>query len=175
MWLIIRSCVRTFYYKLFCFKKIKITCLNLFYKCSRIKIKKGKAIIKDKLQMKNNAMIYVNDGGIIEIGKSVSINFNSIVACHKMIVIGNNVAIGPNVCIYDHDHKFNKNGMQEGYNASDIIIEDNVWIGANCVILRGTHIGRNTVIGAGCIVKGKIPSNSLVKQNRENIVEKLHD
>ena len=46
-------------------------------------------------------------------------------------------------------------------------IGKNVWIGANTVILRGTKIGDNCVIGAGTIVKGDFPENSIIVQNRE--------
>ena len=108
----------------------------------------------------------------IIIGNNVSFNRNSICAAHKFISIGNNSSIGPNCCIYDHDHRFGKNGKEPGFKTDDVVIEENVWIGAGSIILRGTHIGKNSVIGAGCIIKGDIPPNSLVTQNREiNIVE----
>ena len=42
------------------------------------------------------------------------------------------------------------------------------WIGANTVILRGTHIGANSVIAAGCVVSGNIPANTILVQKREN-------
>jgi len=46
------------------------------------------------------------------------------------------------------------------------VIGDNVWIGAGCIILRGTVIGDNCVIGAGSVIKGKIESNTLITQRR---------
>lgn len=92
---------------------------------------------------------------------------------HKNIFIGDNTSIGPNVCIYDHDHKFGEQGKKQGFNSSEVIIEENVWIGAGTIILRGTHIGKNCVIGAGCVIKGEVPENSLVTQNREVKIVKL--
>ena len=114
----------------------------------------------------------VNNGKIV-IGNNVSFNRNSICASHEFISIGDKSSIGPNCCIYDHDHKFGKNGKEPGFKTGTVIIEENVWIGAGSIILRGTHIGKNSVIGAGCIIKGEIPPNSLVKQNRTVEVEKL--
>lgn len=107
--------------------------------------------------------------GILSIGKQVNFNRNCIVACRQKISIGDNCSFGPNVCIYDHDHSFNTGGkVPNKFKCSDVIIEDGCWIGAGVIILRGTHIGKNSVIGAGTVVKGSIPSNSLVTSNREN-------
>lgn len=80
---------------------------------------------------------------------------------------------GPNVCIYDHDHKYDAEGFKEGYRTGAIVIEDHCWIGANVTILRGTHIGEGCVIGAGAILKGDIPEHSLVTPNRELIITRL--
>ena len=51
-----------------------------------------------------------------------------------------------------------------------VVIGDNVWIGANAVILKGTYIGSNTVIGAGTVVSGSIPPKSLVFDRKETVV-----
>ena len=48
-----------------------------------------------------------------------------------------------------------------GYKTGSVVIEDDVWIGANCVILKDTHIGRNCVIAAGSVVKGNIPARTV--------------
>jgi acetyltransferase-like isoleucine patch superfamily enzyme len=43
-----------------------------------------------------------------------------------------------------------------------VVIEDDVWIGANCIILRGVKIGKGSVIAAGSVVKGDISAYSVV-------------
>lgn len=115
-------------------------------------------------------------GGEIKIGENVSFNRNSMALCRKRIEIGNYVAIGPNVCIYDHDHKFGFGGIIEGaYNTGDVVIEDNCWIGAGVIILRNTSIGMGSVIGAGTVVSGKIPPNSLVTSGRQLTIDPIVD
>lgn len=107
-------------------------------------------------------------GGALEFGDGVFFNRNCTVVARKSIKIGNHCSFGPNVCIYDHDHTFGrakKNG--EAFKVSDVVIGNNCWTGANTVILRGTTIGDNCVIGAGCVVKGDIPANSIVTSGRE--------
>lgn len=110
-------------------------------------------------------------GGQLTVDDNVFFNRNNIIVCHKKISIGKNCSFGPNVVIYDHDHKFGIQGIEVGeYNTSPIIIEENCWIGANVTILRGTHIGSCCVIGAGSIVKGEIPPHSLVTSDRKMII-----
>lgn len=71
--------------------------------------------------------------------------------------------IGPNVCIYDHDHNY----KGTGYLSGEIFIGKNVWIGANAVILRGTRLGDGCVVGADTVVKGIFDEDMLITQNRE--------
>ena len=90
-------------------------------------------------------------------------------ACQEAVTLGDNVILSPNVQIYDHDHDYRAEGGVAAmkYKTSPVVIGSNVWIGANCVILRGTHIGDNCVIGAGCVLRGDIPANSVVTQERK--------
>lgn len=116
----------------------------------------------------------VTNGGNLHLGNFVFFNRNCIVVALHQITIGNNCIFGPGVTIYDHDHKFSYDGIIHGkYNTSPVIIEDNCWVGANVMILRGTHIGEGCVIGAGTVVKGEIPAHSIVTSNRELIIRPI--
>ena len=117
--------------------------------------------------MKQGVYIAVIDGGKITIGENVSLNRNCILVCHDAISIADNCAVGPNVVFYDHDHNFGENGIEPGFKTAPIVIEKNCWIGAGATILRGTHIGEGSVIGAGAVVRGEIPPHSKVTANRE--------
>lgn len=142
-----------------------ISHLQLYVKDGNIKIGKS-------FNIKQGVYLAAVNGGCINVGNNVSLNRNCILVSHKNISIGDNVAVGPNVVFYDHDHKFGENGIEEGYKTGSITIGKNCWIGASVTILRGTHIGEGSIIGAGCIVQGEIPPNSLVKMQRElNIFE----
>ena len=110
-----------------------------------------------------NSELTARDGHIV-IGDHVFINRNCMIAAHEKIQIGNGTTIGPNVCIYDHDH----NG-KGGYNTSPIIINNNVWIGAGSIILKGVTIGENATVAAGTLVTKDIPANTVVYQKRETV------
>lgn len=81
---------------------------------------------------------------------------------------------GPGVTIYDHDHIFSPEGILPGFKLGEVVIEDGCWIGANVTILRNTHIGKNSVIGAGTVVKGDIPAGSLVTGQRNINITPIH-
>ncbi len=132
---------------------------------AKLKIGKG-------FKMRDGAKIRVRKGATCVIGNNSSINCNNIIACRERIEIGNDVMLSPNVLIYDHDHDFRVNGgVKAGkYRTAPVKIGNNVWIGANTVILRGTEICDNCVIGAGCIVKGKYKEGSVIIQKRNEEV-----
>jgi len=172
---VIKSVLYAIFLKMKYYSKIRMNNYlgNKFYSLSRIYIHgKGKIQI-GKMSLQTNAVLS-SVGGILSIGENVHINRNSCIICRDNIIIKDNVSIGPNVAIYDHDHCFGKNGKCSGFNCSQVVIGNNVWIGAGTIILRGTIIGDNCVIGAGCVIKGTIPNNSIVKMQREISVEKLY-
>lgn len=110
----------------------------------------------------------------IEIGDNVGIS-SACLWAQDSITIGNNVNIGGDCLIMDNDahpHDFLKRrnsyleqvGLETCLNdipAAPIVIEDDVWIGARCQILKGVHIGARTIIAAGSIVTKDIPADVL--------------
>lgn len=119
-------------------------------------------------KMRDGAKIRVRKNAVCIIGNNSSVNCNNMIACHERVVIGDGVQFSPNVQIYDHDHDFRaEGGLNAGkFRTSPVVIGNNVWIGANTVILRGTEIGDDSVIGAGCVIKGKYPAGCVVVQKR---------
>lgn len=114
---------------------------------------------------------YCSIGKNITIGHDFFCNRNCIFLDDGKITIGDNVMIGPNVGIYTVNHPMDYMKRNRGeFITKDIVIEDNVWIAANCVILPGVKIGRGSVIGAGVVVDKNIPENSLVKRNDSIII-----
>lgn len=139
-----------------------------------IKTYNGTINILEECSVKSGTYLAAVEGGAIEIGKNVFFNRNCTIVCREKVKIGNGCLFGPNICIYDHNHKFSSDGIKEGFRKGEIIVEEGCWIAANCVILKGTHIGKNSIIGAGVVLSGEIPSNSIVRISKENyILEKI--
>ena len=113
----------------------------------------------------------------IIIGNNVGISGVTIYA-RKSIIIGDNTKIGGNTKIFDND--FHPVDPQERLMSSNknmkikpIFIGKNVFIGCNCLILKGTQIGDNTTIGAGSVVSGTFPANCIVAGNPAKIIKFL--
>lgn len=102
----------------------------------------------------------VGDGKVY-IGKNVCMNANVYIVGRKNIYVGEGTMFGPNVVIFDHDHDYRSVDWRNKYICKDIYIGKNVWIGANVTILMGSYIGDNSVVGAGTVVKGRIPENTI--------------
>jgi len=164
---------------------------NVFFnKCPLIlKDKKAKIIIGSNttinssnygyhINMHSKCKLYADrSGAIIKIGDNCRIHGTCIHAYSK-IIIGNNCLIAANTQIIDgngHLLSFDntKNRIHTTDNGKEIIIEDNVWIAANCVILGGTRIGEGSVITAGSVVKGIVPRNSIYGGNPSKLIKKI--
>lgn len=132
---------------------------------------KSKIFIGNAVTFQRNNSLSSVFGGELHIGSRCHFNRNCIIICQKEIIIKDDVIFGPGVTIYDHDHIFSYHGILPGFKLGSVVIEKGCWIGANVTILRNTHIGECCVIGAGTIIKGDIPSHSIVTSNRElNII-----
>ncbi len=130
----------------------------------------GTLCMADSLSNRGYLQIVVMDG-ILKIGKGCFFNSNCSVTCLARVVIGDNCCFGNNVVVVDHDHDTGSGAG--GFITSEVIIGDNVWVGANSVILRGSRIGDNCVIAAGSIVRGEVKSNKLFYQKRESMTKDI--
>lgn len=110
----------------------------------------------------------------------ISIGCNSRIGMANTIIgpvsIGNNVNLAQNVVISGLNHNYEdieKNIDVQGISKGLIKIENNVWIGANVVILAGTTIGTHSCVGAGSVVTKDIPPYSVAVGNPARIIKKF--
>lgn len=112
----------------------------------------------------------------LTVGERTYFNEGTMISCLESVSIGAGCRFGPNVKVFDNDHKFSaRNGVSQEHITSPVSIGDHCWLGTNVTILRGTQIGDNCVIGAGCVVKGIIPTGSLVTQSRTLEIRPIRD
>ena len=89
------------------------------------------------------------------------------------ITIGDNVVLAPRVHILAHDAS---TGIFLGKTrAANVVIGNNVFIGAGTIILPGVHIGNNVIVGAGSIVTKDIPDNSVAVGNPCKVISSLDE
>lgn len=115
-----------------------------------------------------------------DIGKGTTFfSPNSIVIDHErpwMLHIGEYCKITRGVTILTHD--YSRSVLRRKYGemigeAGEVIIGNNCFIGVNSIILMGSHIGENVIVGAGSVVSGKIPDNVVIAGNPARIIRSL--
>lgn len=120
----------------------------------------------------------VDKGAVLEIGDHVGVSQAAFVSTCSLR-IGNYVKIGGGTCVYTTDfHSLDANqrrGMEDRKSRKNapVIIEDNVFIGAKCIILKGVTIGENSIVGAGSLVTKSIPSNEIWAGNPARFIRKI--
>ena len=112
-------------------------------------------------------------GAVLEIGANFGMTGGSICAA-EMIVIGNNVAVGANSTILDTDfHPLDaetRRARPQVARTAPVVIEDDVFIGMNCLVLKGVTLGRGCVVGAGSVVTRDVPAGMVVAGNPAKVI-----
>lgn len=107
-------------------------------------------------------------GGTIEIGNGSYIGDRTEIHAGKSVRIGSGVNIAWDCNILDRDyHAFESDSEV----IKEVVIEDKVWIGARCIVLKGVTIGKGAVIAAGSVVTRSIPSGCLAAGNPAKVIK----
>ncbi|MFO7606141.1 MAG: glycosyltransferase [Desulfurivibrionaceae bacterium] len=116
----------------------------------------------------------------IKIGERVIFNSNCHIGAIDSIEIGNDVLVGSNILITDHQHgnphdyfPSKTYADQPLYSKGPVIIGDNVLIGENVCIMPGVAIGTNCVIGANAVVTRDVPDNSISAGNPAKVIRNI--
>lgn len=139
--------------------------------------------------------IFESTEGQVKIGNHSYIGGSTFIS-RSQITIGDNVTIAWGCTIYDHDShsldyrlrrkdiddelrdirigvSFIRNKDWSCVKSKPITIENDAWIGMNCIILKGVTIGEGSVIGAGSVVTKDVPPWTVVAGNPARVVKKL--
>ena len=153
----------------------------------RIQNPRGQLIIGDNVRINSvewaNPIGYsgqtnfqIMGNGVIEIEEDTGLSSVSI-TCTEKVHIGKNVLLGAGVKIYDTDFHPLSSKMrcagkqnQSMVKSKPIVIGDGTFIAAGVIILKGSCIGKNCVIGAGSVVSGNIPDNQIWAGNPAKLI-----
>lgn len=162
----------------------------LYFLISTVFINIYMNILKIKLRnLGNNNRIYfahIVEPYNISIGHHVYINRNcDFITTSSRIILGNYIMIGPNVTFIAQNHDYSnwKKPMilNHRYRHADIIVENDVWIGANVTILAGVTIGRGAIVAAGAVVNhnvlpytivGGVPAKKIKDRFSSSVIKK---
>jgi acetyltransferase-like isoleucine patch superfamily enzyme len=103
---------------------------------------------------------------LFNLGEGIRMGANSAVGAYSFlgssgpITIGENVIMGQHVSFHPENHNVERTDVpirDQATTRLGIVVEDDVWVGANVTFLDGARVGRGSVIGAGAVVRGEIP------------------
>ena len=126
----------------------------------------GERSLIEDYSIVNNAV------GDVVIGNRTRIGFGNTVI--GPVQIGNDVSFAQNVVITGLNHNYRDATVSisnQGISTNRVIIDDDVWIGANSVILPGVSIGQHSVVAAGSVVTRPVPSYSVCAGNPARVIK----
>ena len=159
-------------------------CKNLCQEYNETKysdFEKRNELIKKIIKTTKNSFLieqpfWCDYGYNIELGENFYANHNLVILDGAVVKFGDNVFIGPNCGFYTAAHPVNAKQRNEGLEyARPISIGNNVWLGANVVVLPGVTIGDNSIIGAGSIVTKDMPGNIIAAGNPCKVIREITD
>ncbi|MGN0854429.1 MAG: acyltransferase [Kiritimatiellia bacterium] len=112
---------------------------------------------------------------MVRIGDDVGMS-GCTISAHKSITIGNHVLIGSGALITDPDaHSLDATARRTGAGgeARSVVIEDDVFVGARAIILKGVRLGRGVIVGAGAVVSKSVPEHCIVAGNPAKVVRRV--
>ncbi len=113
-------------------------------------------------------------GSNIFVGSRVFVNTNCVILDCARIDIGDDVQIGPGVHLYAATHPLDATVRRSGLElAAPVSIGHDVWLGGGAIVCPGVSIGARTVIGAGSVVVGDIPSDVVAAGNPCRVIRPI--
>lgn len=153
------SLPRVFLWKCRYGKRLQLPWVQAFGKHTELHMDKGAKVSLGKAAVSRFGLFLRAEGGTLSIGDKCFFNTQVSITCLDSITIGDRCQIANNVVIVDHDHDYRAGWGH--YQTAPVSIGNDVWIGANAVILKGSVIGDGAVIAAGSVVKGRVEPRSL--------------
>jgi acetyltransferase-like isoleucine patch superfamily enzyme len=127
----------------------------------------------NETEISRNAILACKGAGSITLGNFVSIGRNALLSARAPIQIGDNCSIGPYACVLASGHDWSDPDtpvLLQDRDVEEIVIEENVWVGAHVTILDGVHIGKGSVIGVGSVVTHDVPSYRIAAGSPARVV-----
>ena len=126
----------------------------------------GRIALGDEIYLVPGAVLRACGEGSLRMGSRITINGNArIVADFGSIEMGSGIMIGPNVVIRASNHGTARHDIpiwEQGQTGGRIVVGDDVWIGANAVIVAGVTVGSHVVVAAGAVVTRDVPDYAVV-------------
>ncbi|MEG1609731.1 MAG: acyltransferase [Bilophila sp.] len=152
---------------------VRLVCWKrLFAACGKVRFGTGLTLqgckemrLADGVRLGRGCQLYA-EGGTLELGQDTALSPGVTVdASGGLVRLGTQVAVGPGTVIRAANHCFDSLEcpiMLQGHQYGEVLVEDGVWIAANCTLTPGIRIGHGAIVGAGAVVTRDVEPNTIV-------------
>lgn len=117
---------------------------------ARIRVAEGGSLdVGSGLHLSKSCLVQVNPVARAVLGEGVFMNESARIVAAESVRVGGRAMLGPNICVYDHDHAFGENEVSGDLVSSPVEIGERCWIGANSLVTRGARIADRICVGGG--------------------------
>jgi acetyltransferase-like isoleucine patch superfamily enzyme len=153
-----------------------------YYRLSRVLVRLRMLILRPLFLKVGNDFSFDPNGLYsyknVSVGNNVNLGYRPILMADlSKIQIGNHVMFGPEVVVIGGGHNMSVVGKpmisvheKTGNEDLGVVIEDDVWIGARAIILRGVRVGRGSVVAAAAVVTKSVPPYAIVGGNPAQVI-----
>lgn len=117
--------------------------------------------------------VWIAPGRGLTLGDDVDLALDVYIETSGGVEIGARVLVGPRTCILSANHSVPLGGGRifgAGRSEAPVVIENDVWLGANVMVLPGVRIGEGAVVGAGSVVTRSIPAMTVAAGNPARVI-----
>jgi acetyltransferase-like isoleucine patch superfamily enzyme len=128
--------------------------------------------VEPRGEVRFGRFVWIGDGtkircheGVVEIGAKTVMGQECTISAYQHVRIGEQCVIADRAMFIDFDHgvvEVERPIRLQGIYKRDVVVGNNVWIGYGACILRGVHVGDNSVIGTNAVVTKDVPANAVV-------------
>lgn len=136
---------------------------------------RGKLVFEGAAHIGRGSKIIVYKDAILELGDNFAISASSTISCRKHMKFGTDIQFSWDCLVMDSDTHAIMDEQGNRINPNkEIIFEDKVWIGNGCMILKGTLVPNNCVIGARSVVAGsKFDDHTIIVGNPAKSMKRI--
>jgi acetyltransferase-like isoleucine patch superfamily enzyme len=143
----------------------------------------GEIVLGDEVRIGNRSTMIVGlkvyPDAKLEIGSHSTLGYMNLISVARSVRIGNHCLFAGEVKIMDNNsHSLDfearrRHAQLEPSDVAPVVIEDDVWIGTNCIVLKGVTIGRGAVIAAGAVVTRNVPPYTVAGGNPARVIKQI--
>jgi len=128
--------------------------------------------------IKDSTVIYAKENAKVSIGDNTSTGHHTEISANQLISIGDDVIMGAHTYITDSNHGHSLKGIafrKQPMEVEKILIGNNVWLGRNVMLLKGSELSSDTIVAAGAVVTKRFSGNVILGGVPAKVIKSIYE